>query len=35
VPKVARAGPRISIAFRYGLDPRAYGRAREASREQG
>jgi alkylated DNA repair dioxygenase AlkB len=25
VPKVARAGPRISIAFRYGLDPRAYG----------
>ena len=28
VPKVAHAGPRISIAFRYGLDPRAYGRAR-------
>jgi len=27
VPKVARAGPRISIAFRHGLDPRAYGRA--------
>jgi alkylated DNA repair dioxygenase AlkB len=26
VPKVACAGPRISIAFRYGLDPRAYGR---------
>lgn len=26
VPKVARAGPRISVAFRYGLDPRAYGR---------
>jgi alkylated DNA repair dioxygenase AlkB len=25
VPKVARAGPRISIAFRYGLDPRGYG----------
>ncbi len=24
VPKVARAGPRISVAFRYGLDPRAY-----------
>lgn len=24
VPKVAHAGPRISIAFRYGLDPRAY-----------
>jgi alkylated DNA repair dioxygenase AlkB len=26
VPKVARAGPRISIAFRHALDPRAYGR---------
>ncbi len=26
VPKVARAGPRISVAFRYGLHPRAYGR---------
>ncbi len=25
VPKVAHAGPRISIAFRHGLDPRAYG----------
>jgi alkylated DNA repair dioxygenase AlkB len=24
VPKVAEAGPRISLAFRYGLDPRAY-----------
>jgi hypothetical protein len=24
--KVARAGPRISLAFRYGVDPRAYGR---------
>jgi alkylated DNA repair dioxygenase AlkB len=24
VPKVARAGPRITIAFRYRLDPRAY-----------
>ena len=31
VPKVARAGARISIAFRYGLDPRAYaGTARPA-----
>ena len=30
VPKVAHAGPRISIAFRYGLDPRAYGRERGA-----
>jgi alkylated DNA repair dioxygenase AlkB len=25
VRRVARAGPRISIAFRHGLDPRAYG----------
>lgn len=24
VPKVARAGPRISLAFRYGMNPRAY-----------
>jgi 2-oxoglutarate-Fe(II)-dependent oxygenase superfamily protein len=24
VPKVAHAGPRVSIAFRHGLDPRAY-----------
>lgn len=24
VPKVAHAGPRISVAFRHGLDPRAY-----------
>ncbi len=30
VPKVARAGPRISVAFRHGLDPRAYGRDRTA-----
>jgi alkylated DNA repair dioxygenase AlkB len=28
VPKVARAGPRISVAYRHGLDPRAYGAAR-------
>ena len=28
VPKVAAAGPRISLAFRYGMDVRAYGRAR-------
>ncbi|BDG10556.1 alpha-ketoglutarate-dependent dioxygenase AlkB [Anaeromyxobacter paludicola] len=26
VPKVARAGPRVSIAFRHGLDPSVYGR---------
>jgi alkylated DNA repair dioxygenase AlkB len=25
VPKVARAGPRISVAYRHGLDPSAYG----------
>jgi alkylated DNA repair dioxygenase AlkB len=32
VPKVARAGPRISIAFRHGLDPRAYaGKRTEAA----
>jgi alkylated DNA repair dioxygenase AlkB len=34
VPKVARAGPRISIAFRYGLDPRAYGAERAAGEER-
>jgi alkylated DNA repair dioxygenase AlkB len=27
VPKVAHAGPRISLAFRYGMDPRGYERA--------
>jgi alkylated DNA repair dioxygenase AlkB len=26
VPKVAHAGPRISLAFRYGTDPRIYAR---------
>jgi alkylated DNA repair dioxygenase AlkB len=32
VPKVAHAGPRISIAFRHGLDPRAYaGKRTEAA----
>ena len=25
VPKVAHAGPRISLAFRYGMDPSVYG----------
>ena len=25
VPKVARAGPRISLAFRHGMDPKTYG----------
>jgi alkylated DNA repair dioxygenase AlkB len=29
VPKVAAAGPRISLAFRYGMDARAYGRPKE------
>jgi alkylated DNA repair dioxygenase AlkB len=28
VPKVAYAGPRISVAFRYGLDPRVYAHKR-------
>jgi hypothetical protein len=32
IPKVARAGPRISIAFRHGLHPRAYGGAVAAGR---
>ena len=27
IPRVASAGPRISLAFRHGLDPRAYDRA--------
>ena len=31
VPKVTRAGPRISVAFRYGLDPRAYAGKSTAS----
>jgi alkylated DNA repair dioxygenase AlkB len=30
VPKVARAGPRISVAYRHGLDPRAYAGKRSA-----
>ncbi len=33
VPKVARAGPRISIAYRHGLDPRAYAGLRRAARD--
>ncbi|HEX2089682.1 MAG TPA: alpha-ketoglutarate-dependent dioxygenase AlkB [Actinomycetota bacterium] len=28
VPKVAKAGPRISIAFRHGMDPSVYARKR-------
>jgi alkylated DNA repair dioxygenase AlkB len=31
VPKVARAGPRMSLAFRHGLDPRAYSDSGERS----
>jgi alkylated DNA repair dioxygenase AlkB len=32
VPKVARAGPRISVAYRHDLDPRAYaGRSRRVA----
>jgi alkylated DNA repair dioxygenase AlkB len=34
IPKVARAGPRISVAYRYGLDPRAYGHKRLVEPEQ-
>ena len=35
VPKVAHAGPRISLAFRHGLDPQAYSHKRDepANRE--
>lgn len=29
VPKLAHAGPRISLAFRYGMDPRAYAHKRD------
>jgi alkylated DNA repair dioxygenase AlkB len=29
VPKTARAGPRITVAFRYALDPRAYAGKKE------
>jgi alkylated DNA repair dioxygenase AlkB len=28
VPKVAKAGPRISLAFRHGMDPKAYAQKR-------
>src|SRR3954464_8694535 len=33
VPKTAAAGPRISLAFRYGMDSRAYGRTDESAKE--
>jgi alkylated DNA repair dioxygenase AlkB len=32
VPKVRRAGPRISVAFRHGVDARAYDRGRSRRR---
>ncbi len=32
VPKVAHAGPRISVAYRHGLDPRAYSSKRVVAR---
>jgi alkylated DNA repair dioxygenase AlkB len=35
VPKVAHAGPRISLAFRYGMDPRAYGHDKTDPTEPG
>ena len=35
VPKVARAGPRISIAFRHDLDRRAYARKRVVEPDRG
>ena len=34
VPKVARAGPRITIAFRHALDPRAYDGKRAVTPER-
>lgn len=34
VPKVAHAGPRISLAFRYGMNPRAYGVEQKAPSAQ-
>jgi alkylated DNA repair dioxygenase AlkB len=33
VPKVARAGPRITVAFRYALDPRVYASRRTVTAE--
>lgn len=34
VPKVAHAGPRISLAFRYGMDPRAYAHKTETDPQE-
>lgn len=33
VPKVAQAGPRISLAYRHGLDPRAYAHKRRVDQD--
>ena len=35
VPKVAKAGPRISLAYRHGLDPAAYAHKRKVEAEGG
>ena len=34
VPKVAQAGPRISLAYRHGLDPRAYAHKKQEGRPE-
>jgi alkylated DNA repair dioxygenase AlkB len=34
VPKSARAGPRITVAFRYGLDPRVYAHKKTVERRR-
>ena len=34
VPKVAQAGPRISLAYRHGLDPRAYAHKKRVDEEE-
>jgi alkylated DNA repair dioxygenase AlkB len=35
VPKVAQAGPRISLAYRHGLDPRAYSHKQRIEHGEG
>ena len=34
VPKVARAGPRISLAFRHGMDPAVYRNKEVVDRDE-
>lgn len=34
VPKVAQAGPRISLAYRHGLDPRAYAHKKKVEEDE-